>query len=122
MKTLLLILCVLSSSCAYKTVDIVLDPIVVTQMNEMYASWTEKGFCVTPGPNGGVHNVLEGTLFSSPMPLCFPDDIVFHTHAWLAEPFANFADWGVWAKYKERYGNTLFGIMFGKDDYTIYER
>ena len=125
MKILSALLCVLfffTGACAYKTADIVLDPDIVEQMNWIYDSWIEKGFCVSAGSVRGVHNVLEGDIFSSPMPLCFPDDIVFHTHSWFSESCANFADWAVWETYKERYGNTYFGIMFGKDNYTIYER
>ena len=116
MRYLLLILIFLIG-CAGTPIDMTLKPEIVSQMNKIYDPIGEKSFCV----GDKVHNILTGGLASCPMPLCFVDDVVFHTHPFYAEHGANVFDLEVWKEYRKRYGNTLFGVMYGVGKYKIYK-
>ena len=91
---------------------------VVPQVNALYQPYRETGFCLGPD---GPHNIHVGSWMSSPMPICNPHDIVFHTHPVWAEKGANFWDLHVWSIYRERYGHTRYGIVLGPDDFKVYE-
>lgn len=118
MKTLLISI-LFMAGCAGQPIAMNLNPNAIAQANEIYSPFIEKSFCVS---GAGIHNVLIGGPFSSPIPLCNKGDIVMHTHPSYAESGANFLDCGVWGEYQKRYGNTLFGVMAGKNDFRIYHR
>ena len=116
MKTFAIILIFLIG-CAGTPIDMKLNPLAVEQMDELYDPMKEKAFCVS---RDKVHNILDGSMTSCPMPLCFVDDIVFHTHPFYAENGANVFDLCVWEEYHKRYGNIYFGVMYGRGKYKIY--
>ena len=103
--------------CAGTPIDMKLNPLAVEQMDELYDPMKEKAFCVL---GDKVHNILNGNITSCPLPLCFTDDIVFHTHPFYAENGANVFDLCVWEEYHKRYGNICFGVMYGRGKYKIY--
>ena len=113
-----LILLLFLAGCAGTPIDYKLSPEIVSQMNEVYNPLVEKGFCVSDK----VYNVQTWWLsFICPMPVCKPESIVFHTHPILTEPGANFFDLAMFEEYNRCYGNTLFGVMYGKGRYKVYE-
>lgn len=106
-------------SCAHGyTITRELPAEVVPQVNALYQPFRETGFCLGPD---GPHNIHVGSWMSSPMPICNPGDIVFHTHPVWAEKGANFVDLHVWGIYRKRYGHTRYGIVLGLDDFKVYE-
>jgi hypothetical protein len=113
----LLIIIIFLSGCAGTPINHKLSPEVIAQMNKIYDPIKEKAFCVSDV----VYNVLLGGWTSCPMPLCEKDSIVFHTHPFWAEHGANFVDLSVWKEYHKRYGNTLYGVMYGIGKYKIYK-
>ena len=107
------------SCCAhgYTVTTDVPYPTVVQQVNALYQPFREVGFCLNAG---GPHNIHVGSWMSAPMPICYPGDIVFHTHPVWAEQWASFVDLHVWKIYRKRYGHTQYGIMFRPDKFKIY--
>ena len=117
MKVFLILLFL--AGCAGRPIPYTLPPHVEKQMEEIYAPWKEKGFCVCPVH--GIYNVQAGSLFFSPMPICGSGAIVFHSHPVIGERGANFLDWHVWKIYQSRYGHDLYGVLLSGGEYKIYQ-
>ena len=112
MKFILLFLFL--SACAY-------SPILKSSvpMKDIYKNWVEIGYCLHT--DGSVSNIHKGGWMTSPLPLCNHSETVMHTHPVWAENAANFFDISIFNKYKEIYGNDLFGVQFSKEEYRVYK-
>jgi hypothetical protein len=107
-------------SCAHSYRQICppeLEQNIMEQMNNLYDPITEKSFCLS---SKGIHNVIEGNFISVPLPLCNKTDMVVHTHGYLSENNPTNVDERTWNKYKEMYGNWVFGIMLGPNKLKVY--
>ena len=117
----LICLLLLLSGCAYQRIDYPITQATMSQANEIYSNnYKEVSFCI--GKVRGVYNVNVGDLFRSGQAICI-NSVSCHTHpAWALEPFHNFIDEAAWDEYTEAYGNTVFAVMYGKDDIRFYQK
>lgn len=121
LKMLLLTMLLLCSCSTVKYTEITnisISPKIMEQMNTLYDPFLEKSFCLS---STEVHNILQGTLFTTPMPICKRSDIVVHSHPFIAEQSPNFIDLNAWSEYRKRYGNDMFGLLLGPNKLKVYE-
>ena len=117
----LIFLLMLFSGCAYHQIDYPVSAEAMQQANEIYSNnYKEVSFCI--GKKRGIYNINTGSFFRSGQAICI-NSVSCHTHpAWALEPFHNFIDEAAWDEYTEAYGNTVFAVMYGKDDIRFYQK
>lgn len=117
----LTLLFLLLSGCAYHQIDYPVSQVAMQQANEIYSNnYKEVTFCI--GKVRGIYNLNIGSLMRTDQAICI-NSVSCHTHpAWTLEHFHNWMDERAWDEYTAVYGNTVFAVMYGKDDIRFYER